>query len=70
MQYLVDGVAIQWQMQAGITNCLSDTFHIYSPNKNDELYLIIVLLFSTTGGESGNARTLPDLQVLRRDRIF
>jgi deoxyribodipyrimidine photo-lyase len=40
MQYLVDGdLAIdhwQWQMQAGITNPLSDTFRIYNPNKNIE----------------------------------
>ncbi|MBW4448663.1 MAG: deoxyribodipyrimidine photo-lyase [Spirirestis rafaelensis WJT71-NPBG6] len=38
MNYLVDGdLAInnwQWQMQAGITNPLSDTFRIYNPNKN------------------------------------
>lgn len=40
MQYLVDGdLAIdhwQWQMQAGVTNPLSDTFRIYNPNKNIE----------------------------------
>ncbi|MBD2775561.1 FAD-binding domain-containing protein [Iningainema tapete] len=40
MNYLVDGdLAIdnwQWQMQAGITNPLSDTFRIYNPNKNIE----------------------------------
>ncbi len=40
MQHLVDGdLAIdhwQWQMQAGITNPLSDTFRIYNPNKNIE----------------------------------
>ena len=40
MQYLVDGdLAIdhwQWQMQAGITNPLSDSFRIYNPNKNIE----------------------------------
>ncbi|BAY48889.1 DNA photolyase, FAD-binding protein [Scytonema sp. HK-05] len=40
MNYLVDGdLAInnwQWQMQAGITNPLSDTFRIYNPNKNLE----------------------------------
>ncbi|MBN3963026.1 FAD-binding domain-containing protein [Nostoc sp. NMS8] len=38
MNYLVDGdLAIdnwQWQMQAGVTNPLSDTFRIYNPNKN------------------------------------
>ena len=38
MKYLVDGdLAInnwQWQMQAGVTNPLSDTFRIYNPNKN------------------------------------
>ncbi|MBD2578159.1 FAD-binding domain-containing protein [Oscillatoria sp. FACHB-1406] len=38
MNYLVDGdLAIdnwQWQMQAGITNPLSETFRIYNPNKN------------------------------------
>ena len=38
MNCLVDGdLAIdnwQWQMQAGITNPLSDTFRIYNPNKN------------------------------------
>lgn len=38
MNYLVDGdLAInnwQWQMQAGITNPLSDTFRIYNPTKN------------------------------------
>jgi deoxyribodipyrimidine photo-lyase len=26
----------QWQMQAGVTNPLSDTFRIYNPNKNLE----------------------------------
>ncbi|MGL4621198.1 MAG: FAD-binding domain-containing protein [Chroococcidiopsis sp.] len=40
MNYLVDGdLAIdnwQWQMQAGVTNPLSDTFRIYNPNKNIE----------------------------------
>ena len=40
MKYLVDGdLAIdnwQWQMQAGVTNPLSDTFRIYNPNKNLE----------------------------------
>jgi deoxyribodipyrimidine photo-lyase len=40
MRYLVDGdLAIdnwQWQMQAGVTNPLSDTFRIYNPNKNLE----------------------------------
>lgn len=40
MNCLVDGdLAIdnwQWQMQAGITNPLSDTFRIYNPNKNIE----------------------------------
>lgn len=40
MQHLIDGdLAIdhwQWQMQAGITNPLSDTFRIYNPNKNIE----------------------------------
>lgn len=40
MNYLVDGdLAIdnwQWQMQAGITNPLSETFRIYNPNKNIE----------------------------------
>jgi deoxyribodipyrimidine photo-lyase len=40
MQYLVDGDLVidhwQWQMQAGITNPLSDTFRIYNPNKNIE----------------------------------
>jgi len=40
MNYLVDGdLAIdnwQWQMQAGITNPLSDIFRIYNPNKNIE----------------------------------
>lgn len=40
MNYLVDGdLAIdnwQWQMQAGVTNLLSDTFRIYNPNKNIE----------------------------------
>lgn len=40
MQYLIDGdLAIdnwQWQMQAGVTNPLSDTFRIYNPNKNLE----------------------------------
>ncbi len=38
MNYLIDGdLAIdnwQWQMQAGITNPLSDTFRIYNPTKN------------------------------------
>jgi deoxyribodipyrimidine photo-lyase len=38
MNYLVDGdLAIdnwQWQMQAGVTNPLSDTFRIYNPSKN------------------------------------
>lgn len=38
MNCLVDGdLAIdnwQWQMQAGVTNPLSDTFRIYNPNKN------------------------------------
>jgi deoxyribodipyrimidine photo-lyase len=38
MQKLVDGdVAInhwQWQMQAGVTNPLSDTFRIYNPTTN------------------------------------
>lgn len=38
MNYLVDGdLAIdnwQWQMQAGVTNPLSETFRIYNPNKN------------------------------------
>ncbi|MHC5748306.1 MAG: FAD-binding domain-containing protein [Nostoc sp.] len=38
MNYLVDGdLAInnwQWQMQAGATNPLSDTFRIYNPSKN------------------------------------
>jgi deoxyribodipyrimidine photo-lyase len=38
MNYLIDGdVAIdswQWQMQAGVTNPLSDTFRIYNPDKN------------------------------------
>ena len=38
MNYLVDGdLAIdnwQWQMQAGVTNPLSDTFRIYNTNKN------------------------------------
>jgi deoxyribodipyrimidine photo-lyase len=38
MQHLVDGdLAIdhwQWQMQAGITNPLSETFRIYNPAKN------------------------------------
>jgi deoxyribodipyrimidine photo-lyase len=38
MQHLVDGdLAIdhwQWQMQAGITNPLSETFRIYNPVKN------------------------------------
>ncbi len=40
MNYLVDGdLAIdnwQWQMQAGVTNPLSDTFRIYNPTKNIE----------------------------------
>lgn len=40
MNYLVDGdLAIdnwQWQMQAGVTNPLSETFRIYNPNKNIE----------------------------------
>lgn len=40
MQQLIDGdLAIdhfQWQMQAGVTNPLSDTFRIYNPNKNLE----------------------------------
>ncbi|MBD2325421.1 FAD-binding domain-containing protein [Alkalinema sp. FACHB-956] len=40
MNYLVDGdLAIdnwQWQMQAGITNPLSETFRIYNPTKNIE----------------------------------
>jgi deoxyribodipyrimidine photo-lyase len=40
MNCLVDGdLAIdnwQWQMQAGITNPLSETFRIYNPNKNIE----------------------------------
>ena len=40
MKCLVDGdLAIdnwQWQMQAGVTNPLSDTFRIYNPNKNLE----------------------------------
>lgn len=40
MNFLVDGdLAIdnwQWQMQAGATNPLSDTFRIYNPNKNIE----------------------------------
>jgi deoxyribodipyrimidine photo-lyase len=40
MNCLVDGdVAIdhwQWQMQAGVTNPLSETFRIYNPNKNLE----------------------------------
>ncbi len=40
MNCLVDGdLAIdnwQWQMQAGVTNPLSDTFRIYNPNKNLE----------------------------------
>ncbi|HEY9779003.1 MAG TPA: deoxyribodipyrimidine photo-lyase [Leptolyngbyaceae cyanobacterium] len=40
MNYLIDGdLAIdnwQWQMQAGVTNPLSDTFRIYNPNKNIE----------------------------------
>lgn len=40
MNCLVDGdLAIdnwQWQMQAGVTNPLSDTFRIYNPNKNIE----------------------------------
>lgn len=38
MNHLVDGdLAIdnwQWQMQAGVTNPLSETFRIYNPNKN------------------------------------
>jgi deoxyribodipyrimidine photo-lyase len=38
MNYLVDGdLAInnwQWQMQAGVTNPLSETFRIYNPTKN------------------------------------
>lgn len=40
MNYLVDAdLAIdnwQWQMQAGVTNPLSDTFRIYNPNKKIE----------------------------------
>ena len=40
MNYLIDGdLAIdnwQWQMQAGVTNPLSETFRIYNPNKNIE----------------------------------
>ncbi|KJH69632.1 FAD-binding domain-containing protein [Aliterella atlantica] len=40
IKYLVDtDLAInqwQWQMQAGVTNPLSDTFRIYNPNKNLE----------------------------------
>ncbi len=40
MNCLVDGdLAIdnwQWQMQAGVTNPLSETFRIYNPNKNIE----------------------------------
>lgn len=40
MRQLLDGdLAIdnwQWQMQAGVTNPLSDTFRIYNPNKNLE----------------------------------
>jgi deoxyribodipyrimidine photo-lyase len=38
MNFLIDGdLAIdnwQWQMQAGVTNPLSDTFRIYNPTKN------------------------------------
>jgi deoxyribodipyrimidine photo-lyase len=40
MNYLIDGdLAIdnwQWQMQAGVTNPLTETFRIYNPNKNIE----------------------------------
>ncbi len=40
MKYLINGDLAtdnwQWQMQAGVTNPLSDTFRIYNPNKNLE----------------------------------